>query len=222
MQSSTLLSGIRAICADFDGTIADTRLDFDLMRQRVRQFAAQEGLDGQHFVERYVLELVAEIEDRLQPGSRSAARFRRRCEAMMSDMELAAVRGGRLFSGAGEALAELSESGRRVAVVTRNCRRAVEEFRGRHPFECHAVVTRDDVRRVKPDPEHLWQALRLLGVPSEEAAMIGDHPTDMQCGRAAGMVAVGVLTSRSRAEALTEAGAELVIPSLAHLPQHLP
>lgn len=217
-----MLSGIRALCADFDGTIADTRLDFGLMRQRVQEFAAQEGLDGRGLSAPYVLEMVAEIGEQLGADSRRAARFRRRCRAMMCQMELAAAQGGRLFPGVREALAELSGRGLRIAVVTRNCRRAVEEFCKLHPFVCHSLLTRDDVARVKPDPEHLWQALRALGVPPRQAAMIGDHPTDMQCGSAAGLRTVGVLTSGSPAEALEAAGAQLVVGSLADLPPHLP
>lgn len=218
---TTSLADIRAICADFDGTIADTRLDFDLMRQRVRELAAQEGLDGDQLSERYVLELVAESEQRLGAGSPSAQRFRRRADRMMAQMELAAAQEGRLFAGVSQALAQLAERGVKIAVVTRNCRRAVRHFLRLHPFVCDVLVTRDDVSRVKPDPEHLWHALRLLGIPPHQAAMIGDHPTDVACGKAAGLTVVGVLTSGAGADGLTAAGADLVLPSLAELAAHL-
>jgi histidinol phosphatase-like enzyme len=38
-------------------------------------------------------------------------------------------------------------------------------------------------RRVKPHPEHLLTALKLLDVPPERAIMVGDHPMDITLGK---------------------------------------
>jgi len=47
--------------------------------------------------------------------------------------------------------------------------------------------------------------------------MVGDGRMDMQLGRALGLVCVGVLTGSSDADALREAGADLVIDHVAVL-----
>ena len=67
---------------------------------------------------------------------------------------------------------------------------------------CQAVLTRDDTVRIKPHPEHLTTALSLLGAAPADAAMVGDHPLDIQLGREAGTFTIGVLSGHSTREAL--------------------
>jgi len=50
--------------------------------------------------------------------------------------------------------------------------------------------SREDVTQVKPHPEHLFTAIRGLGVEAPTSLEVGDHPTDVMCGRAAGTLSV--------------------------------
>ncbi len=52
------------------------------------------------------------------------------------------------------------------------------------------VVGGDQVDHVKPAPDGLLEASRLLGVPAEAVAYVGDSPHDVACARAAGSLAV--------------------------------
>ncbi|TRZ53050.1 HAD family hydrolase, partial [bacterium] len=45
----------------------------------------------------------------------------------------------------------------------------------------------EDVEYVKPDPEGLNKALRLIGGRADEAIMIGDNGKDVLAGKAVGM-----------------------------------
>lgn len=74
----------------------------------------------------------------------------------------------------------------------------------------HTVVTREDIREVKPDPAHVSEALRLLSITPEEAMMVGDHPTDIQAGSALNMKTVGVLSGRTNEKAFQEAHATFI------------
>lgn len=49
------------------------------------------------------------------------------------------------------------------------------------------VITGDDVRAPKPDPEGLLAALAALGAAAHEALYVGDTPGDRAAARAAGM-----------------------------------
>ncbi|GER69721.1 pyrophosphatase PpaX [Weizmannia acidilactici] len=55
-----------------------------------------------------------------------------------------------------------------------------------------AVITLDDVKRAKPDPEPVEKALHLLGSAPEEAIMIGDNYHDIQAAKNAGTYSAGV------------------------------
>jgi phosphoglycolate phosphatase-like HAD superfamily hydrolase len=76
----------------------------------------------------------------------------------------------------------------------------------------------EHVRQVKPHPEAVLSACAQLGVPPEQALMVGDTPDDMAAGRAAGASTIGVTTGAYDRAALLEAGAQEVLATLAELP----
>jgi HAD superfamily hydrolase (TIGR01509 family) len=67
-----------------------------------------------------------------------------------------------------------------------------------------AVVSLDDIRRSKPDPEGYLIALHLLGVEPPGAAAVEDSPAGVAAAKAAGLYTVGVTTTQP-AERLGEA-----------------
>lgn len=79
-----------------------------------------------------------------------------------------------------------------------------------------AVVSGDDVTRGKPDPEVFLKAAARLGVPPARCLVFEDAPSGVAAAKAAGMACVGVtFVGHHPAERLRDAGAELVVPSLA-------
>jgi pyrophosphatase PpaX len=64
--------------------------------------------------------------------------------------------------------------------------RAVLEATGLDRF-IGAVVAADDVERHKPDPEHLFAALRAVGGTPDGALYVGDNEVDVETARAAGV-----------------------------------
>lgn len=55
---------------------------------------------------------------------------------------------------------------------------------------CAVLVCPDDVKQTKPDPEPMYLAASILGIAPEHIIYIGDHPRDIDAGRAAGMKTV--------------------------------
>lgn len=76
-----------------------------------------------------------------------------------------------------------------------------------------AIVGLEDITRGKPDPEVFLTAASRCGVPPQRAVVFEDAVFGIQAAKAAGMTAVGV-TSSHPAEALREAGADVVVDSL--------
>jgi len=83
------------------------------------------------------------------------------------------------------------------------------------------IVCRDDVRRIKPDPEPLVLALERLGLAADDVLHVGDTPLDVRAGLAAGLPTIGVLTGAGTEAQLREAGAADVLHSIADLPDFL-
>ena len=93
------------------------------------------------------------------------------------------------FPGAAEVLTGLRERGARVAVVTSKraevARRTLEVCGLWDGVEL--LVSAEDVRRGKPDPEAVHLALDRLGLRApREVLFVGDSPFDLRAGRAAG------------------------------------
>jgi len=86
---------------------------------------------------------------------------------------------------------------------------------------CDVLLTREDVTHVKPHPEQLVKALSALHSAPAQAAMVGDHPMDMEAAHRAGALAVGVLCGHATEQALREAGAALIYPDVAALAEDL-
>lgn len=169
-----------------------------------------------------VLELVERVERSLasQSGGR-APEFRRRANRMIEELELRGASGARINERTVSALRALRAAGYRIAVVTRNGRKAVKLILRGRELPCHVLLWRESVNRVKPDPEHLLRALSRLRCKSCEAIMVGDHPTDIQAGRAVGMRTVGVLSGAGSRDSLLAAGADEIAPDVAVLAREL-
>lgn len=209
-------AAIRAAIFDFDGTLAETDIDFGLMRRRVLEVAERWGLTDHLDERRYILEIVDDAIAMLSDAE-DRERFREEAARAMEDVELIFTSVAAPFPGIPRTLERLRECGRRVGIITRNCRVGVQSVFSRHPLHHEVLLTRDDVERVKPDPAHLHEALETLEVAPEHALMVGDHITDIEVGHAAGTWTAGVLTANTTREQFEEAGAHVVLESVADL-----
>lgn len=177
---------IDTVLFDFDGTLVESALDFARMRRDVLALAAVFGTVPP--AASYILEIIAHTQRQLDAHDHQAAEdFVQQAERILTDIEMEGADHAQPLPGVEETLRKLQEQGISIAIVTRNCRPAVERVLDRFPLPCDLVLTRDDVVRVKPDPAHLLEAVRQLGSQPERALMVGDHPMDVLAGHQAGM-----------------------------------
>lgn len=204
---------VRGVLFDLDGTLVDSRIDFAGMRRATMRLAAERGVDPAPLEGLDLLEMVA----RAAAAAPDPEEMRRAAEAALVAIEVAAGPGSREMPGAIELLEALQADGIRVGIVTRNCRQVVTEILARIPLPHGVLLTRDEVVRVKPDPEHLLRAAAALGVPPERCVIVGDHVMDVRAGRAAGMGTVGFLGPGRPPDAFDGESADLVVRHLREL-----
>jgi len=70
-----------------------------------------------------------------------------------------------------------------------------------------AMVTRDMVRRAKPDPDLFLAAAAQLGVDARDAMVVGDSVWDLLAARRAGAIGIGLMSGGYGREELERAGA---------------
>jgi HAD superfamily hydrolase (TIGR01549 family) len=88
-------------------------------------------------------------------------------------------------------------------------------------FERVPVVTRDEVRYAKPDPDLFLAAAKKLGVPIETSTVVGDSVWDMLASRRARALGIGFLSGGYAQEELERAGAYRVFDDPAMMLKHI-
>ena len=88
-------------------------------------------------------------------------------------------------------------------------------------FERDVIVTRDQVKYAKPNPDLFLAAAERLGRDIESASVAGDSIWDMLASRRAGALGIGVLSGGYGQEALERAGAYRVYEDPADQLRHI-
>ncbi|MDI7260398.1 MAG: HAD family hydrolase [Thermodesulfobacteriota bacterium] len=209
---------IKAVIFDFDGTLAVLNIDFSMMRERIISLIRHFGIEERAIRERYLLEIIDEVYPRIrEKDSSGAEEFYDRAHQILHEVELKAAEEGSLIPGAGRTLRMLRQWGIKVGIVTRNCEEAVRKVFPDIDDYCDVFISRDSVDKVKPHPDHLNSMLGALKVSGEEAVMVGDHVIDIQAGKKAGMMTIGVLTGRINRDEFEKAGADYVLRDVSEI-----
>lgn len=82
-------------------------------------------------------------------------------------------------------------------------------------------ITGEDVKHGKPSPEPYLMGLQRAGVESHQAVVIENAPLGVEAGVAAGVFTVAVNTGPIPAQALYDAGADIVFDSMPHFAEHV-
>jgi HAD superfamily hydrolase (TIGR01549 family) len=88
-------------------------------------------------------------------------------------------------------------------------------------FDQIPIITRDQVKYAKPDPDLLLAAAKRLGSEIETASVVGDSVWDMLAARRARALGIGLLSGGYGQEELERAGAYRVYEDPADLLNHI-
>jgi phosphoglycolate phosphatase-like HAD superfamily hydrolase len=211
---------VRAVLFDLDGTLIETD---DQLVQRLAQRLGflQRLLPGQdvtHLARRCLMlgegmaNGVVTLLDRLRlDGLLFRAKGKlRRWQGIREPGNLVPV------AGSAEMLRVLAKR-YPLGIVTSRDRRETAAFLNQCGLNglFKAVVTRDDVKRLKPHPMAVRLAAKQIGVAPEQCVMVGDTGVDVRSAKAAGALAVGVLCGFGEMDDFK--AADLVLESTAQL-----
>lgn len=124
-----------------------------------------------------------------------------------------------LICGAEAVLDELGEAGYWLAVATGKSRRGLDRDLARFGVGDRFLATRTaDETAGKPSPVMLREILEELGVPPEEALLVGDTLHDLRMASNAGVEAVAVASGSAARDELRSLDPRAVLPDVTHLP----
>jgi HAD superfamily hydrolase (TIGR01509 family) len=212
-----------AVLFDVDGTLVDSERDghrvafnraFEEMGLPDRWGVEEYGgllttTGGQRRLRRHLTDrgMAAAVQDELVP----------RLHACKTELFVEMVLSGAVPArpGARRLLDELGAAGVRLAVATTGTATWVRPLLDRHfgleRFE--TVVTGDEVRMIKPDPEVYRLALSRLGVRAGDAVAVEDSVMGLAAARAAGVRCAVVINDYTRDDDLS--GADVVVDGFA-------
>ncbi len=186
------MKNVRGLIFDLDGTLVDSRLDFDLMR---REMELPPGP---------ILESIAAL-----PPPHAE-----RCYRILRKHEVAGAERATLLPG----VTELLELARRreipIGIVTRNSQECSLAVLLRLQLKYDILLTRDD-GPIKPDPWAVRHICEIWNIPPCRVVMIGDYQFDVLSGRGAGARTVLLTSPIPPHEYPNHEQADLLLSSLA-------
>jgi HAD superfamily hydrolase (TIGR01509 family) len=213
-----ILTRTRHLLLDFDGPICDVYegLPAATVAERLRKVIG--GDPGQ------LPDGVARSDDPLEVFAYAASidsGLAARVESELTQLEETAVSSAKPAAYVHEVVTACRESGRSVAVVSNNSERAVNTYLTQHGLDdrIDLVVARTshDAALLKPSPHLIEKALATLYAEPSACAFVGDSTTDIEAARTVGVPSIGYANRPGKHSALTEAGADSVVNSLADL-----
>lgn len=118
------------------------------------------------------------------------------------------------YDGIKELLVTLDAKGIKTAVVTNKVEQAAVilcEAKFGNIFT--AVIGDNGKDRLKPAPDNVFRALKMLGLKNEEVLYVGDSEVDMITAENASLVSVGVTWGFRDGEVLRKNGAKYIVSS---------
>ncbi len=218
------LNTLRLLLFDFDGVLADSNdVHLEVCRRALREAGiTREISDGEltcHFGKPYLVVLREVMgsdftPERLEKASRLQLRL------LYSDWFMQQIT---LVDGTENLLSELKEKGFKVGVASGNDRRFLEKALSHLGIDdfFDVVVSSDDVRNSKPEPDMILKAMRALGVREGETVYIGDSQNDIIAAKKAGVKSIFVLSGILKKEKAEELGPDLIVDSIRDIKRFL-
>ena len=179
---------VKAVLFDFDGTLADTAPDLGYALNRMRETRGLQSLPIS------TIRPVASLGARgllgtgfdIAPEHPDYARMR---GEFLELYEANICRETRLFAGIPEMLDSLEARKLSWGIVTNKAERLARLVLGRIGLESRAacIIGGDTTGNLKPHPDPLFAAIRLLRKTAADCIYVGDDRRDVEAGHAADM-----------------------------------
>ena len=215
---------IKAIIFDLDGTQIPFKLNVNNCRAKILDYLIAQGFPKSLFsMKESIFEILVKTKKRHKDQENKNKKFTKIEEKIFSiveSFELEAAKASEIFPGTIIALQTLREMKLKIGLCTISGEKAVDYILSRFKIQPYfdAVIPRESVSLIKPNPIHLEAALNALEVKSHEALMVGDSISDVKAALQLKVITVGITTGISTNEELICAGTHYLASSITDIP----
>jgi len=214
---------IKVMMFDLDGTLIDSVPAYYRLMERIlktvglpqapKPLVAEFMTGGLGVLEKIIPE---EMRDRKDELIQECITVGRKLSRDMFDDEV------NLFQGVKELFQELTRRKIRIGIVSSTEKRNIERklaplARNGIRDALDMVVAIGDVSKRKPAPDPLIECARRLAVQPEKCVYVGDSRVDVQAGKAAGMMTIGVLTGLDNHKTLQREEPTMILEGVAEI-----
>jgi len=131
-----------------------------------------------------------------------------------------------LINGTQEILKYLRENNVTIGMFTNATRNEIKSiFNGREDILKYFkgnIIAKDNVKQKKPHPEGIIKLIDKWGLSPQNIMIFGDSPSDIQAGKKAGIITVGVLSGAGTLQLFKKLNADYIIKDISEIPLKFP
>ncbi|MCW1296178.1 MAG: HAD family hydrolase [Candidatus Parvarchaeota archaeon] len=188
------LKGIKAILFDFDGTLVNIPINYKKIRLELKKLFLIHGIKTDFKIILKSIEKAYKIKDHEKVNKLVNEAF-----SIVTKYEISGAKRAKEVLGAHNLLKKLKEHGFKIAIISRNSYESIEIALKKTKLDKYIdlIISREDVKKIKPHPEMIKKALGYLKLKSSEVLVVGDHLYDIIAASRAKVISIGIKTKHS-------------------------
>ncbi|MFX0071463.1 MAG: HAD family hydrolase, partial [Candidatus Hermodarchaeota archaeon] len=131
----------------------------------------------------------------------------------------------KLFDGIEQLFKFLDENSYSYAIVTTSSTKEVDDrlkkFPGFYNKLNSKIISRDSVKKLKPHPEGIIKASKIMDIALNRLVMVGDVHSDILLGKSVGALTIGVLTGIFSREDFLDYKPDFIFNSVVEIPANI-
>jgi phosphoglycolate phosphatase len=215
-------SRFKAVLFDLDGTLVEFKFKVKESRLAMIEKLRRDGFDVGAMNEKTRTQaIIDEAQRQCDNGKRETSshdfkKVKRELYDILNGFEFEALAETRPHPEALSVLKMIKESQILSGIVTNSGRLPVNSILHEFGFSPYlsTIITRDEMKKMKPMPDGLLEALEQLRLTSDDALYVGDSVIDIEAARAARMKCASVSTGLYRSEELRKFSPDYALDTL--------
>jgi HAD superfamily hydrolase (TIGR01549 family) len=217
---------IKAVLFDLDGTLVEFKFKVKESREAMISWLGANGFASSTFTDGMRTQALFDAAMKEWQGNRTlSSKFesfevvRAHLSGILEDFEFRSFQEARPHPGSLRVLKKMKDSRIPSAVVTNSGRRPVQSILSVFGFLPYLtlVITRDEMERLKPEPDGLIKAMNLLRADKRSTVYVGDSLIDVEAAKAAGIRCIALATGLYDKASLAQSHPDYLIDKIEEL-----